>query len=95
MASSPVLLVILMLCAVCAILAGMSVFTTQKPPDQRLNLVINEMEELKGLVSQIQKSVMAMEKKMEKERSEARIEQREILEKLGETLDKKLKELVL
>ena len=94
MASSPVLLVILMLCALCAILAGMSVFTSQKPPDQRLNLVINEMEELKGLVSQLQKSVMAMDRKLEKESRDARVEQREVLEKMGETIDKKLKDFV-
>lgn len=94
MASSPVLVVILLLCALCAILAGMSVFANQKPPDPRMNLVINEMEELKGLVSQLQKSVMAMEKKMEKETRDARAEQREVMEKMGETLDKKLKELV-
>jgi uncharacterized membrane protein (DUF106 family) len=94
MASSPVLVIILMLCALCAILAGMSVFANQKPPDPRMNLVINEMEELKGLVSQLQKSVMAMEKKMEKESRDARTEQREVMEKMGETLDKKLKELV-
>ncbi|HJV91155.1 MAG TPA: hypothetical protein VJ623_12680 [Holophagaceae bacterium] len=94
MASSPVLVVILLLCALCAILAGMSVFANQKPPDPRMNLVINEMEELKGLVSQLQKSVMAMEKKMEKETRDARTEQREVMEKMGETLDKKLKELV-
>lgn len=94
MASSPVLVVILLLCALCAILAGMAVFSNQKPPDPRMNLVINEMEELKGLVSQLQKSVMAMEKKMEKESRDARTEQREVMEKMGEHLDKKLKELV-
>lgn len=94
MASSPVLVIILLLCALCAILAGMSVFANQKPPDPRMNLVINEMEELKGLVSQLQKSVMAMERKMEKETRDARTEQREVMEKMGETLDRKLKELV-
>jgi len=94
MASSPILLVILLLCSVCAILAGMSAFTNQKPPDHRLNLLIHEIEELKGLVSQIQKSVMAMDRKLEKESRDARVEQREVLEKMGETIDKKLKDFV-
>ncbi len=94
MSASPLLLVILILCSLCAILAGMAVFSSSRPPDTRVNMVIQEMEELKGLVSQLQKSVMAMERKLEKESRDARTEQREVLERIGAEMDKRMKELV-
>lgn len=94
MSASPLLLVILILCAVCAVLAGMAVFSSSRPPDARVNMVIQEMEELKGLVSQLQKSVLAMDRKFEKESRDARNEQREVMEKLASELDKRMRELV-
>lgn len=94
MSASPLLLVILLLCALCAVLAGMAVFSSSRPPDGRVNTVIMEMEELKGLVSQLQKSVLAMDRKLEKEAKDARNEQREVLERLAQELDKRMKELV-
>jgi hypothetical protein len=94
MSASPLLLVILILCAMCAVLAGMAVFSSSRPPDTRVNMVIQEMEELKGLVSQLQKSVIAMDRKLEKESRDARTETREVLEKLGSELDKRMRDLV-
>lgn len=94
MSASPLLLVILILCAVCAVLAGMAVFSSSRPPDVRVNMVIQEMEELKGLVSQLQKSVLAMDRKFEKENRDTRNEQREVMEKLAAELDKRMRELV-
>jgi hypothetical protein len=40
-------ILILMLSALAAMLAGMSVFSNNRPPDGRLNLVMDELYELK------------------------------------------------
>jgi hypothetical protein len=94
MASNPLLLLILLLAALATILAGMSVFSNNRPPDPRLNNMLNEIDELKGVLSQIQKSVMQTERKLEKEIQSVRNDNREVVERLADVLDKRLKELV-
>jgi len=94
MASNPLLLLILLLSALATVLAGMGVFSNSRPPDPRLNGLLNDLDDLKGMVAQLQKSVMQTERKLEKEVQTNRTETREVMEKLADTLDKRLKELV-
>lgn len=94
MASNPLLLLILLLSALATVLAGMSVFSNSRPPDPRLNSLVNDLDDIKGMLSQLQKSVMQTERKLEKEVQTSRNESRELIEKLAEVVDKRLKELV-
>ncbi|MBI1754450.1 MAG: hypothetical protein HY014_02295 [Acidobacteria bacterium] len=94
MASNPLLLLILLLTALATILAGMGVFGNNRPPDPRLNSLLNDLDDIKGILSQLQKSVLQTERKLEKEIQVSRTENREVVEKLAEVLDKRLKELV-
>jgi hypothetical protein len=94
MASNPLLLLILMLSALATVLAGMGVFSNSRPPDPRLNNLMNDLDDIKGVLSQIQKSVMQTERKLEKEIQTSRNENREVVERLAEVLDKRMKELV-
>lgn len=93
MASNPLLLLILLLAALSTILAGMGVFGNSRPPDPRLNSLLNDLDDIKGVLSQIQKSVLQTERKLEKEIQTSRAENREVVEKLAEVIDKRLKEL--
>ncbi len=94
MASNPLLLLILLLSALATVLAGMGVFSNSRPPDPRLNGLMNDLDDIKGVLSQLQKSVLQTERKLEKEIQSARNENREVVEKLADVLDKRLKELV-
>jgi len=94
MASNPLLLLILLLSALATVLAGMGVFSNSRPPDPRLNSLLNDIDDMKGMLSQLQKSVLQTERKLEKEIQVSRAESREVVEKLAEVLDKRLKELV-
>ena len=94
MASNPLLLLILLLAALATVLAGMGVFSNSRPPDPRLNSLLNDLDDIKGMLSQIQKSVLQTERKLEKEVQISRTESREVVEKLAEVIDKRLKELV-
>ena len=94
MASNPLLLLILLLSALATVLAGMGVFSNNRPPDPRLNSLLNDIDDIKGMLSQLQKSVLQTERKLEKEVQISRTESREVVEKLAEVLDKRLKELV-
>jgi len=94
MASNPLLLLILLLAALATVLAGMGVFSNSRPPDPRLNSLLNDLDDIKGMLSQIQKSVLQTERKLEKEVQISRNESREVVEKLAEVIDKRLKELV-
>ena len=94
MASNPLLLLILLLAALSTILAGMGVFGNSRPPDPRLNSLLNDLDDIKGMLSQIQKSVLQTERKLEKEIQIARGENREVVEKLAEVLDKRMKDMV-
>lgn len=86
-------ILILMLSALAAMLAGMSVFSNNRPPDTRLNLVMDELDELKGLLNQIQKSILQLERKAEKDQKEAKSEMKEVLEKVAEKIDKRIQEI--
>ena len=86
------LILILLLAALSAILAGMSVFSNSRPPDARLNQVLDELEELKALVNQLQKSTLQLERKSEKDQRDAKTELHEALDKLGERLDRRISE---
>jgi len=94
MASNPLLLLILLLSALATVMAGMGVFSNSRPPDPRLNSLVNDLDDIKGMLSQLQKSVMQTERKLEKEVQTSRNESRELVEKLAEVVDKRLKELV-
>ncbi len=94
MASNPLLLLILVLSALATVLAGLGVFGNSRPPDPRLNNLLNDLDDIKGVLSQIQKSVMQTERKLEKEIQTSRHENREVVEKLADVVDKRLKELV-
>lgn len=94
MASNPLLLLILLLTALATVLAGMGVFSNNRPPDPRLNNLLNDLDDIKGVLSQVQKSVMQTERKLEKEIQASRTENREVVEKLAEVLDKRMKDLV-
>ena len=86
-------ILILMLSALAAMLAGMSVFSNSRPPDGRLNLVMDELDELKGLHNQIQKSILQLERKAEKDQKEAKAELKEVLEKVADKIDKRIQEI--
>ena len=91
--SNGLLILILMLSALAAMLAGMSVFSNSRPPDVRINQVMDEMEELKGLLNQMQKSILQLERKFDKESKDGRQELKDVLEKVAERIDKRLVEL--
>jgi anaerobic ribonucleoside-triphosphate reductase len=82
-----------MLSALAAMLAGMSVFSNSRPPDGRLNLIMDELDELKGLLNQVQKSILQLERKAEKDQKEAKAELKEVLEKVAEKIDKRIQEI--
>jgi len=86
-------LLILMCSALAAALAGMGVFSNSRPPDARINQVMDEVEELKGLLNQMQKSILQLERKFDKDSKEARQEFKDILEKVAERIDKRLVEI--
>ncbi len=92
--SNGLAVLILVLSALAAMLAGMAVFSNSRPPDGRINQVMDELDELKNLLNQLQKSVLQLERKMEKEQKETRTDYRDILEKVGERIDKRLQEIL-
>lgn len=86
--SNALLLLIILLSACSAVLSGMAVFSNSRPPDNRVNHVIEEQEELKGLLAQVQKSLLQLERKIEKDQKDARNELKELLEKIAQQLEK-------
>jgi len=86
-------ILILMLSALAALLAGMSVFSNSRPPDNRINSVMDELDELKGLMNQLQKSILQLERKTEKDQKEAKSDMKEVLEKVADKIDKRIQEL--
>jgi uncharacterized protein YlxW (UPF0749 family) len=84
---------ILLLSALSAMLAGMAVFSNSRPPDGRINQVMDELDELKNLLNQLQKSVLQLERKIEKDQKVYMGEFREVLEKVAERIDKRLVDL--
>ena len=53
---------------------------------------MDEMEELKGLLNQMQKSILQLERKFDKDQKDGRAELKEVLEKMAERIDKRLVE---
>lgn len=91
--SSGLAVLILIMSALAAMLAGMAVFSNNRPPDGRLNQVMDELDELKSLLNQIQKSVLQLERKTEKDQKEARAEFKEVLERVAEKIDKRIQDI--
>lgn len=87
------LILILLVSALAAVLAGMAVFSNNRPPDNRVNQVLNDMDEIRGLVNQLQKSVMALERKVEKDQKDFKVELKDILEQVATRIDRRLTEL--
>ena len=87
------LVLILMLSALAAVMAGMAVFSNNRPPDNRLGQALDDLDELKGLVNQLQKSVLQLERKQDKDQKEGRAELKDLLERMAERIDKRLQEL--
>jgi len=85
---------ILLVSALAAILAGMAVFSNSRPPDGRLGQVMDDLDEVKAAVNQLQKSVLQIERKLDKDQREARAEVKDILDKAFERIEKKLQETV-
>lgn len=86
--SNGLLLLIILLSAASAVLAGMAVFSNSRPVDNRVNQVLNEIEDLKGIMAQLQKSFLTLERKQDKEQKEGRQELKEILEKIAVQLER-------
>jgi uncharacterized protein YlxW (UPF0749 family) len=91
--SNGLAVLILLLSALAAMLAGMSVFSNSRPPDTRLNLLMDELDDLKSLLNQLQKSVLQLERKLDKDNKETRQEFKDTLDKLAERLDKRIQEI--
>lgn len=94
MESNPLLFIIVALAALSTILSAMGVFSNSRPPDPRLNQVATDLEDIKNMLAQLQKAVLQSERKLEKEAQSGRSETREVIEKLADVIDKRLKELV-
>jgi hypothetical protein len=91
--ASGILVLILMLCAISAILAGMGVFSNNRPPDPRLAQLIDDLDDLKGVVNQIQKQLLQIERKLDKDLKDSKNELRETLEQMAERIEKRVGEL--
>ena len=91
--ANSLLAVTMILAALAAILAGIAAFSGNRPPDPRVNQVMDEMEEIKSLIVQMQKSVIQMERKSDKESRDFRNELKELLERIADKIDKRLTEI--
>ena len=87
------LVLILLVSALAAVLAGMAVFSNSRPPDARLGQLMDDMDEIKGLVNQLQKSVLQVERKMDKDTKDGRTELKDLLERVADRIDKRLQEM--
>ncbi len=87
------LFLILLVSALAAVLAGMAVFSNSRPPDARVNQLMDDLDEIKGLVNQLQKSVLQIERKMDKDSKDGRAELKDLLERMAERIDKRMQEL--
>jgi CRISPR/Cas system CSM-associated protein Csm2 small subunit len=54
---------------------------------------MDELDELKALLNQIQKSILQLERKAEKDQKEAKLELKEVLEKVADKIDKRIQEI--
>ena len=85
-------LLILLVASLAAILAGMAVFSNSRPPDTRVNQVMDDLDEVKAAVNQLQKSVLQIERRMDKDQKDSRAELKELLERIADRIDKSLRE---
>ncbi len=90
--SNSLAILILLVAALAAVLAGMSVFSNSRPPDARLNQVMDDLDEVKAAVNQLQKSVLQLERKVDKDGKDGRAELKDLLERVAERIDKRLQE---
>ncbi len=86
--SNGLLLLIILLSATAAVLAGLGVFSNSRPPDNRVNQVITEIEDLKGLLAQVQKALIQLERKQEKDQRDSRQEMKELLDRIAANLER-------
>lgn len=91
--ATSLLIVILLLAALAAILAGMAVFSNQRPPDPRLATMLDEIDEMKGLMNGIQKQLLQIERKLDKDMKESKNESREGMERIVERIERRLIEM--
>jgi len=91
--ANALLILILILAALAALLAGMSVFSNSRPPDARLGQVLDDLDDMKGVLNSLQKSVMQLERKAEKEQRDTRSEVKEMIDKAVERVERKIQEL--
>nr|WP_320133316.1 hypothetical protein [uncultured Holophaga sp.] len=91
--SNGLLVLTLLLAAIAAVLAGMGVFSNSRPPDNRIGQVLDDLDELKGVLNTLQKSLMQLERKMEKDQRDSRIEVKDLMDRAVDRLDKKIQEL--
>lgn len=87
------LILILILAAIAALLAGMAVFSNSRPPDNRLGQILDDLDELKGVLNTLQKSVMQIERKSEKDHRDTRAEVKEMIDKAVERVERKIQDL--
>lgn len=90
--SNALAILILLVAALAAVLAGMSVFSNSRPPDGRINQVMDDLDEVKAAVNQLQKSVLQLERKLDKDNKDGRAELKDLLERVAERIDKRLQE---
>lgn len=90
--SNGLAILILLVAALAAVLAGMAVFSNSRPPDARLNQVMDDLDEVKAAVNQLQKSVLQIERRMDKDQKDGRAELKDLLERVAERIDRSLKE---
>jgi DNA repair exonuclease SbcCD ATPase subunit len=85
-------ILILLVSALAAVLAGMAVFSNSRPPDGRIGQVMDDLDEVKAAVNQLQKSILQLERKIDKDGKDARAELKDLLERVAERIDKRLQE---
>ena len=93
MGANTLLLLILVLAALAAMLAGLGAFGQNRPPDARINQMMGEMDEMKSMIMQMQKSVLQLERRGEKDSKELRAEFKDVLERVADRIDKRIAEL--
>lgn len=90
--SNALAILILLVAALAAVLAGMAVFSNSRPPDGRINQVMDDLDEVKAAVNQLQKSVLQLERKLDKDGKDSRAELKDLLERVADRIDKRLQE---
>lgn len=90
---NPLLVLILLIAALSAVLSGMAVFGNSRPPDSRVNTLLDDLNEIKAVLGQLQKAVLQIERKIEKESKESKSEVKDLLDKAADRLEKRMLEM--